>query len=84
MIFPGNFLSGVVYFPVISPPAVFISLQFSLTTAAAVSSYYIILGMCSFQHKWASERQLYLFVLLARSLAFLFPNRELQFHLHLC
>ena len=23
-----------------------------------------ILGMCSFQHKWASERQLYLFVLL--------------------
>ena len=22
------------------------------------------LGMCSFQHKWASERQLYLFVLL--------------------
>ena len=25
---------------------------------------YIILGMCSFQHKWASERQLYLFVLL--------------------
>ena len=42
MIFPGNFLSGVVYFPVISPPAVFISLLFSLTTAAAVSSYYII------------------------------------------
>ena len=28
-------------------------------------TYYIyILGMCSFQHKWASERQLYLFVLL--------------------
>ena len=25
---------------------------------------YYILGMCSFQHKWASERQLYLFVLL--------------------
>ena len=25
---------------------------------------YILLGMCSFQHKWASERQLYLFVLL--------------------
>ena len=24
----------------------------------------ITLGMCSFQHKWASERQLYLFVLL--------------------
>ena len=24
----------------------------------------VILGMCSFQHKWASERQLYLFVLL--------------------
>ena len=24
---------------------------------------YIILGMCSFQHKWASECQLYLFVL---------------------
>ena len=23
-----------------------------------------ILGMCSFQHKWASERQLYLFVIL--------------------
>ena len=23
-----------------------------------------ILGMCSFQHKWASEHQLYLFVLL--------------------
>ena len=38
-----------------------------------------ILGMCSFQHKWASERQLYLFVLLARSFAFLFPSRELQF-----
>ena len=26
--------------------------------------YIYILGMCSFQHKWASERQLYLFVLL--------------------
>ena len=25
---------------------------------------YILLGMCSFQHKWASELQLYLFVLL--------------------
>ena len=25
---------------------------------------YYILGMCSFQQKWASERQLYLFVLL--------------------
>ena len=25
---------------------------------------YYILGMCSFQHKWASARQLYLFVLL--------------------
>ena len=24
---------------------------------------YYILGMCSFQHKWATERQLYLFVL---------------------
>ena len=42
MIFPGNFLSGIVYFPVISPPAVFISLLFSLTTAAVVSSYYIM------------------------------------------
>ena len=42
MIFPGNFLSGIVYFPVISPPAVYISLLFSLTTAAAVSSYYIM------------------------------------------
>ena len=42
IIFPGNFLSGVVYFPVISPPAVFISLLFSLTTAAVVSSYYIM------------------------------------------
>ena len=42
MIFPGNFLSGVVYFPVISPQAVFISLLFSLTTAAVVSSYYIM------------------------------------------
>ena len=40
MIFPGNFLSGIVYFPVISPPAVYISLLFSLTTAAVVSSYY--------------------------------------------
>ena len=26
--------------------------------------YYILLGMCSFQHKWASELRLYLFVLL--------------------
>ena len=26
--------------------------------------YIYILGMCSFQHSWASERQLYLFVLL--------------------
>ena len=43
MIFPGNFLSGIVYFPVISPPmAVYISLLFSLITAAAVSSYYIM------------------------------------------
>ena len=42
MIFPGNFLSGIVYFPVISPPAVYISLLFSLTTAAAVSSSYIM------------------------------------------
>ena len=42
MIFPGNFLSGIVYFPVISPPAVYISLLFSLTTAAVVSSYYIM------------------------------------------
>ena len=42
MIFPGNFLSGVVYFPVVSPPAVFISLLFPLTTAAVVSSYYLM------------------------------------------
>ena len=42
MIFPGNFLSGIVYFPVISSPAMFISLLFSLTTAAVVSSYYIM------------------------------------------
>ena len=49
MIFPGNFLSGIVYFPVISLQAVYISLQavyisllFSLTAAAAVSSYYIM------------------------------------------
>ena len=42
LIFPGNFLSGIVYLPVISPPAVYISLLFSLTTAAAVSSYYIM------------------------------------------
>ena len=42
MIFPGNFLSGDVYFPVISPPAVFISLLFSLTTALQylVTTYY--------------------------------------------
>ena len=40
MIFPGNFLSGIVYFPVISPQAVFISQLFSLSTAAVVSSYY--------------------------------------------
>ena len=28
------------------------------------NNLYLILGMCSLQHKWASERQLYLFVLL--------------------
>ena len=28
------------------------------------SRYMYLLGMCSFQHKWASELQLYLFVLL--------------------
>ena len=28
------------------------------------SAMVLILGMCSFQHKWASELQLYLFVLL--------------------
>ena len=28
------------------------------------SYIYILLGMCSFQHKWASERQWYFFVLL--------------------
>ena len=43
MIFPGNFLSGIVYFSVISPLAVYISLLFSLTTAAAVSSSYIMI-----------------------------------------
>ena len=51
MIFPGNFLSGVVYFPVISLPAVYISLLFSLTTAAAVSSSYIMT-------KWLFDRDL--------------------------
>ena len=60
MIFPGNFLSGIVYFLVISPQAVFVSLLFSLTTAAVVSSYYImtkwgfgrdILSILKFVHK---------------------------------
>ena len=51
MIFPGIFLSGIVYFPVISPPAAYISLLFSLTTAAAVSSYYRMT-------KWRFDRDL--------------------------
>ena len=52
MIFPGNFLSGIVYFPVISPLAVYISLLFSLTTAAAVSSYFDRdLSILKFVHK---------------------------------
>ena len=50
MIFPGNFLSGVVYFPVISPQAVYISLLLSLTTAAVSSSYIMT--------KWRFDRDL--------------------------
>ena len=51
MTFPGNILSGIVYFLVISPPAVYISLLFSLAAAAAVSSYYIMT-------KWLFDRDL--------------------------
>ena len=44
-------------------PTITLPLAIKKCTVQTECTVYI-LGMCSFQHKWASERQLYLFVLL--------------------
>ena len=47
------------------PPSDKLGGEICIATRELVCIYlYNILGLCSFQHKWASERQLYLFVLL--------------------
>ena len=64
-IFNGNQFSSYIIGERSKPPSDKLGGEICIATRELVCIYlYNILGMCSFQHKWASERQLYLFVLL--------------------